>query len=128
MILIISFDLFGIPLKLSRIFLKICKWILLKMCLNCKVVCSIASCLLILSLKRHFYLWFHGIGTYVAIMHAYCCNFFLLFRQLPLSFLLSTLLTPWSVPLFLWSSPILHLPLAPRYFPGSLNYLWHYSL
>lgn len=35
-----SVDLFGVPLKLSRIFLKICKWILLKMSLNCKVVGS----------------------------------------------------------------------------------------
>ena len=32
-----SLDLFGVPLKLSRIFLKICKWILLKMSLNSKV-------------------------------------------------------------------------------------------
>lgn len=35
-----SLDLFGVPLKLSRIFLKICKWLLLKMTLNCKVVGS----------------------------------------------------------------------------------------
>lgn len=34
-----SLDLFGVPLKLSRIFLKICKWILFKMSSN-KVVGS----------------------------------------------------------------------------------------